>query len=87
MTEDKSRLENGYIVLVDDVLKSGKTMQYALNELLQFPTKAIKTLALVDRQHRRFPIKANFVGLSLSTTLKEHVEVVLSEKEQKAYLV
>ncbi|MBL1279045.1 MAG: phosphoribosyltransferase [Fluviicola sp.] len=87
LTEDKSRLENGYIVLVDDVLKSGKTMQYALNELLQFPTKAIKTLALVDRQHRRFPIKANFVGLSLSTTLKEHVEVVLSEKEQKAYLV
>jgi len=87
LSEDKSRLENGYIVLVDDVLKSGKTMQYALNELLQFPTKAIKTLALVDRQHRRFPIKANFVGLSLSTTLKEHVEVVLSDTEQKAYLV
>ena len=86
LSEEKSKLENGYIVLVDDVLKSGKTMQYALIELLQFPTKAIKTLALVDRQHRRFPVKANFVGLSLSTTLKEHVEVVLTENEQKAYL-
>lgn len=87
LTEDKSRLKNGYIVLVDDVLNSGKTMQYSLIELLQFPTKAIKTLALVDRQHRRFPIKANFVGLSLSTTLKERVEVILTESEQKAYLV
>ena len=87
LTENKSRLENGYIVLIDDVLNSGKTMQYALIELLQFPTKAIKTLALVDRRHRRFPIKADFVGLTLSTTLKEHVEVVLNENEQKAYLV
>ena len=72
--------------LLENVLKSGKTMQYALNELLKFPTKAIKTLALVDRKHRRFPIKANFVGLSLSTTLKEHVEVILNKTEQKAYL-
>ena len=87
LTEDKARLKNGYIVLVDDVLNSGKTMQYSLMELLQFPTKAIKTLALVDRKHRRFPIKANFVGLSLSTTLKERVEVVLNDSEQKAYLV
>jgi len=86
LSEDISSLEDGYIALVDDVLKSGKTMQYALNELLKFPTKAIKTLALVDRKHRRFPIKANFVGLSLSTTLKEHVEVILNKTEQKAYL-
>ncbi len=87
MSLNKEELKNGYIVLVDDVLNSGKTMQYALVELLQFPTKAIKTLALVDRKHRRFPIKANFVGLSLSTTLKNRVEVVYSENEQKAYLV
>ncbi|MDP4797376.1 MAG: phosphoribosyltransferase family protein [Crocinitomicaceae bacterium] len=87
LTANKEDLKNGYIVLIDDVLNSGKTMQYALMEILQFPTKAIKTLTLVDRTHRRFPIKADFVGLSLSTTLKNRVEVILSEKDEKAYLV
>tara|TARA_B110000503_G_scaffold37168_1_gene60798 strand:+ start:131 stop:625 length:495 start_codon:yes stop_codon:yes gene_type:complete len=86
LSQDKSKLKNGYIILVDDVLNSGKTMQYALIELLQFPTKAIKTVALVDRKHRRFPVKADFVGLSLSTTLKEHVEVVLTKNNQQAFL-
>ncbi|MBB77687.1 MAG: phosphoribosyltransferase [Crocinitomicaceae bacterium] len=80
-------LENGFIILVDDVLNSGKTMQYALTEILKIPTKAIKTVALVDRKHRKFPIKADFVGLVLSTTLKERVEVILNESNQKAYLV
>jgi pyrimidine operon attenuation protein/uracil phosphoribosyltransferase len=82
-----SEMENGYIILVDDVFNSGKTMQFALVEILKFPTKAIKTVALVDRKHRRFPIKANFVGLSLSTTLKERVEVDLTAGNEKAYLV
>lgn len=87
LSTEKSNLKNAFIVLVDDVLNSGKTMQYALVEILQFPTKAIKTVALVDRKHRRFPIKADFVGLSLSTTLKERVEVDLSINNEKAYLV
>lgn len=82
-----SDMEDAYIILVDDVFNSGKTMQFALVEILQFPTKAIKTVALVDRKHRRFPIKANFVGLSLSTTLKERVEVDLTAGSEKAYLV
>jgi pyrimidine operon attenuation protein/uracil phosphoribosyltransferase len=82
-----SDMENGYIILVDDVFNSGKTMQFALVEILKFPTKAIKTVALVDRKHRRFPIKANFVGLSLSTTLKERVEIDLTAGNEKAYLV
>jgi pyrimidine operon attenuation protein/uracil phosphoribosyltransferase len=80
-------LKNGFIILVDDVLNSGKTMQYALVKLLERPTKAIKTLALVDRSHRRYPIKADFVGLSLSTTLKERVEVDLSSSNSHAYLI
>jgi len=87
LSTPKEEMENGYIVLVDDVLNSGKTVQYALVEILQFPTKAIKILTLVDRKHRRFPIKADFVGLSLSTTLKERVEVDLTKENKKAYLV
>ena len=80
------KLKNGYIILVDDVVKSGKTLQYALVEILKFPTKAIKTVTLVDRKHRRFPIKADFVGLSLSTTLMERVEVEFTPDNSKAYL-
>ena len=87
LSASKEDLKNAYIILVDDVFNSGKTMQFALVEILQFPTKAIKTVALVDRKHRRFPINANFVGLSLSTTLKDRVEVDLTPGEEKAYLI
>jgi pyrimidine operon attenuation protein/uracil phosphoribosyltransferase len=82
-----SELKNAYILLVDDVLNSGKTMQYSLIKFLERATKSIKTVALVDRTHRRYPIKADFVGLSLSTTLKERVEVEMNESNSRAYLV
>ena len=84
---DESRLKNAYIILVDDVLNSGKTMQYALMKFLEGPTKSIKTVALVDRTHRRYPIKADYVGLSLSTTLKERVDVELKGTSSRAFLV
>lgn len=84
---DESLLKNAYIILVDDVLNSGKTMQYSLMKFLERPTKSIKTVALVDRTHRRYPIKADFVGISLSTTLKERVEVELNDTNSMAYLV
>ena len=87
LSSEVDSLKHGFILLVDDVLNSGKTMQYALTEVLRFPTKAIKTVALVDRKHRKFPIKADFVGLELSTTLKERVEITLDKTEKKAYLV
>lgn len=82
----QKELKNSYIVLVDDVVNSGKTMQYALLKFLEQATKAIKTVALIDRQHRRYPIKTDFAGLSLSTTLKNHVEVDLSPAEAKVFL-
>lgn len=80
------KIDNSCIILVDDVLNSGKTMQYALGKLLEQPLRIIKTVALVDRKHRRYPIKADFVGLSLSTTLKEHVEVSLENGNYSALL-
>jgi len=83
---DDETLKNGYIILVDDVINSGKTMQYALIKFLQQATHAIKVLTLVDRQHRRFPIKADFVGLSLSTTLKNRVEIDLSSSKFFAFM-
>ena len=84
---DQKMLKKGYIILVDDVVNSGKTMQYALIKFLEQATKAIKTVALVDRQHRRYPIKTDFIGLRLSTTLKDRIEIDMDSKEMKAYLV
>jgi len=83
---EKERINNSCVVLIDDVLNSGKTMQYALGKLLEQPLRTIKTVALVDRKHRRYPIKADFVGLSLSTTLKEHVKVSLEKGNYSAHL-
>jgi pyrimidine operon attenuation protein/uracil phosphoribosyltransferase len=83
---DQKDLKNSYIVLIDDVVNSGKTMQYALLKFLEQATKAIKTGALIDRQHRRYPIKTDFAGLSLSTTLKNHVEVDFNKSNAKVFL-
>jgi pyrimidine operon attenuation protein/uracil phosphoribosyltransferase len=74
------------IVLVDDVLNSGKTLIYALYPFLSIPIKKIKTVVLVDRNHKRFPIAADFVGISLATTLQEHITVELGSNEEGVYL-
>ena len=77
--------KNKVLILVDDVLNSGKTLIYGAKYFLSVPLKRLSTLVLVDRNHNRFPIKADFVGLSLSTTLKEHISVEL-EKNVGVYL-
>lgn len=76
------------IVLVDDVLNSGKTLAYGLGVFLNTPHKKIRTVVLVDRSHKIFPIATDFVGLQLATILKEHVDVVLDVEgeEDKVYL-
>lgn len=80
-------LTNAFVVLVDDVVNSGKTMQFALMKVLENNPYTIKTVSLVDRTHRRYPIKCDFVGLTLSTTLKDRVEIEFSENDAFAYLV
>ena len=69
------------VILVDDVLNSGKTLMYGAKYFLSVPLKKLSTIVLVDRNHNHFPIKADFVGLSLSTTLKEHISVELENNE------
>lgn len=82
-----NQYKDAYVVLVDDVVNSGKTMQYALTKILEQNTKNIKTVALVDRTHRRFPIKCDYVGLTLSTTLQDRVEIEFQENDSFAYLI
>jgi pyrimidine operon attenuation protein/uracil phosphoribosyltransferase len=78
---EHSELKDKTIVLVDDVLNSGKTLIYGAQYFLKERIKKLTTAVLIDRNYKRFPIKADVVGLSLSTTLQEHVEVKLGEKE------
>lgn len=80
-----SELAGQSIILVDDVLNSGKTLMHALKALLTVDIRKIKTAVLVNRSHKRFPIKANYKGYELSTTIDEHVEVRL-EGEAGVYL-
>lgn len=63
------------ILLIDDVANSGQTMLYALKPLLEKHPKKIQTLALVERTHKTFPVDVNYVGLSISTTLNEHITI------------
>ncbi|MBC7654959.1 MAG: phosphoribosyltransferase [Oligoflexus sp.] len=80
--------ENKVIILVDDVLNSGRTLAYGLGVFLNIPLKKLRSVVLIDRSHKNFPVSTDFVGLELSTILKEHVSVILDEdgEEDGVYL-
>lgn len=78
--------ENKCVILVDDVLNSGTTLIYGVKHFLDVPLKKFKTAVLVDRNHKKYPVKADFKGLSLSTSLLEHIQVVFEGDEEYAYL-
>jgi pyrimidine operon attenuation protein/uracil phosphoribosyltransferase len=80
----EKELKNKVVILVDDVLNSGKTLIFGAKPFLVSPLKRLTTVVLVDRGHNRYPIKADFVGLSLSTTLQEHITVELDKKGKEA---
>lgn len=78
---------NKVIVLIDDVSNSGKTLLYALKPFIAFHPKKIQTLVLVERTHTSFPVRPDYVGLSLATTIQEHIFVeVKDEAVTGAYL-
>ncbi|WP_299060776.1 phosphoribosyltransferase family protein [uncultured Polaribacter sp.] len=79
--------KNKSLVLVDDVLSSGTTLIYGIKHFLDVPLKSFKTAVLVNRNHKKYPVKADFKGISLSTSVKEHIHVDFSEKEDVAYLI
>lgn len=72
---EKIQLNGANIVLIDDVTNSGRTLLFALKPLLEAIPRTIQTLVLVERMHKLFPVKPDFVGLSISTTLEEHIQV------------
>lgn len=79
-------LENKVVIVTDDVLNTGRTLCYSLQPLLSIPTRKIQIAVMVNRSHNTFPVSADYVGYSLATTLKEHIEVVFTEGEFGVYL-
>ncbi|HKJ07301.1 MAG TPA: phosphoribosyltransferase family protein [Flavobacteriaceae bacterium] len=84
LSEDEYK--NKSLVLVDDVLNSGTTLIYGIKHFLEVPLKKFKTVVLVDRNHKKYPVKADFKGISLSTSIQEHVDVVFEKNESYATL-
>ena len=74
------------LILIDDVLNSGSTLIYGVKHFLEVPLSRFKTAVLVNRNHKKYPVKADFKGISLSTSLKEHIQVEFNGKTARAYL-
>ena len=77
---------NKVVILVDDVLNSGKTLMYAAKHFLTTRLTSLSIMVLVDRNHNRYPIKADYIGLSLATTLQEYINVDLKGADKGVYL-
>ena len=73
-------LQGKHLILVDDVANTGRTLYYALKPLMTILPASVEVAVLVDRTHKSFPIRVDYVGLSLATTLKEHIHVNLIEQ-------
>jgi pyrimidine operon attenuation protein/uracil phosphoribosyltransferase len=82
----KEAYKNQSLVLVDDVLNSGTTLIYGVKHFLKVPLKRFKTAVLVNRNHKKYPVKADFKGVSLSTSIKEHIVVDFDATKNMAYL-
>jgi pyrimidine operon attenuation protein/uracil phosphoribosyltransferase len=80
------KLNRQTVILVDDVLNTGRTLIYGMLPFLNAGVNGLQTLVLVNRNHNGFPVKADYVGIELSTTLQEHVLVVVERKKVNVYL-
>lgn len=79
-------LDDAVVILVDDVLNTGRTLAYSLTPFLKRPVRRLQVAVLVDRSHRNFPVSADYVGYELSTTLQEHIRVELGGTGDAVYL-
>ncbi len=88
MTDIPFSLEAKKVVLVDDVLYTGRTIRAAMDALMDFGRpQSIQLAVLIDRGHRELPIRADFVGRNVPTSLKENVQVVFDVANQPIEVV
>lgn len=81
---DVNSLKNKVVIVADDVLNSGKTLIYGVEAFLAQPLKKLQIVVLVDRNHNRYPVKADYIGLSMATTLQEHITVTFDSRNEEA---
>ncbi|RVT98240.1 phosphoribosyltransferase [Mucilaginibacter limnophilus] len=89
ISTDLQECANKVIIIVDDVLNSGKTLAYGMGVFLNIPLKKIRSVVLIDRNHKSFPVTTDFSGIALSTVIKDHVDVVLNKtnEDDAVYLI
>lgn len=84
---DRDQLKDKVVIIVDDVANTGRTIFYAFKPFLEMITKKIEVAVLVDRKHKSFPIKVDYVGLTLSTTIQNNISVkIINVEELEAHL-
>jgi len=87
LSMEESEFKNKVVIIIDDVANTGRTIFYAFKPFLEILTKKVEVAVLVDRTHKSFPIKVDYVGMSLATTLKDNIVVeLLSKSEMEVYL-
>lgn len=79
-------LKNHSVIIVDDVLNTGRTLIYALKPFLDASVKKVEIAVLVNRSHKQFPVSPDYTGLELATTLSEHITVNLSNENHTVHL-
>ena len=83
LTEMPSAVDGRVVLLVDDVVKTGRTIRAAMDALMDFGRpRAVQLVGLVDRGHRELPIKLDYVGKNVPTSREEQVEVRLDETDE-----
>lgn len=86
LDQDTSIFKDKTVILTDDVLNTGRVLAYSLKPFLSIETHKLQTAVIIDRSHQLFPIVADYVGYSLATTIKEHIEVSLEGENSGVYL-
>ncbi len=83
---DLNSLKDKVVIVTDDVLNTGRTLVYSLQPFLTIPLKKLQTAVVVNRSHNNFPVSPDYIGYSLATTLKEHIDVVFDEEKFGVYM-
>ncbi len=81
------KLQNKLVLVIDDVANTGRTLYYAMKPIMEVLPKKVEVVVLVDRKHKSFPVKTDYVGMSLATTMQENIKVKMGEDiEEAVYL-
>ncbi len=78
---DPSKYEHSVVIVIDDVANTGRTLFYACIPFMEVLIKKLQTAVMINRTHKSYPVSVNFIGLSLATTLSDHINLDISNKE------